>query len=285
MTTSTQTHTLSWNPDISIWLSIDPLSDKYPSLSPYNYCANNPIMYVDPDGREIFYSQDGTRLGQVGNNTDLRVVNTTMTNAQALTHIQAGTESLQTLMGSSVAFSDYFTTVADVTNDAVLQTYTNHESCCFTASTAQLTLAGVAQTGPDNAINTLVDNTAERNTKRNNNRNLTADPFGGAIRIQTELNSGNPVMVGVEQTRSDGTIPNPNNINALTGHFVVIRSSNVAANGTVTFNYLENASTALGKNANNNITLNSTTGVITDSSVPARSSIQQYRVSEVRKNR
>jgi RHS repeat-associated protein len=42
-----------YNSDISIWLSVDPLSDEYPSLSPYNYCANNPIMLVDPDGRHI----------------------------------------------------------------------------------------------------------------------------------------------------------------------------------------------------------------------------------------
>jgi RHS repeat-associated protein len=36
---------------LSIWLSVDPMSDKYPSMSPYNYCANNPVMLVDPDGR------------------------------------------------------------------------------------------------------------------------------------------------------------------------------------------------------------------------------------------
>ena len=35
------------------WLSVDPLADKYPSLSPYNYCAWNPIKLVDPDGREV----------------------------------------------------------------------------------------------------------------------------------------------------------------------------------------------------------------------------------------
>ena len=35
---------------LSIWLSVDPMSDKYPSMSPYNYCANNPVMIVDPDG-------------------------------------------------------------------------------------------------------------------------------------------------------------------------------------------------------------------------------------------
>ena len=35
------------------WLSVDPLADKYPGLSPYAYCAWNPIRLVDPDGRMI----------------------------------------------------------------------------------------------------------------------------------------------------------------------------------------------------------------------------------------
>ena len=39
---------------LSIWLSVDPMSDKYPSMSPYNYCANNPVILVDPDGRDIY---------------------------------------------------------------------------------------------------------------------------------------------------------------------------------------------------------------------------------------
>ena len=39
----------------SIWLSVDPMSDKYPHLTSYNYCANNPVMLVDPDGRYILF--------------------------------------------------------------------------------------------------------------------------------------------------------------------------------------------------------------------------------------
>lgn len=32
------------------WLSVDPLSDKYPNISPYAYCNWNPVKNVDPDG-------------------------------------------------------------------------------------------------------------------------------------------------------------------------------------------------------------------------------------------
>ena len=41
-----------YSSDLSIWLS-DPMSDKYPSLSPYVYCADNPVKLVDPNGEEI----------------------------------------------------------------------------------------------------------------------------------------------------------------------------------------------------------------------------------------
>ena len=39
---------------LSIWLSVDPLADKYPGVSPYVYCANNPVRLVDADGRDIW---------------------------------------------------------------------------------------------------------------------------------------------------------------------------------------------------------------------------------------
>ena len=38
---------------MTMWLSVDPLADKYPSISPYAYCAWNPVKLVDPDGREV----------------------------------------------------------------------------------------------------------------------------------------------------------------------------------------------------------------------------------------
>ena len=40
----------------SVWLSVDPLAHKYPSLSPYAFVGNNPVMLIDPDGRKVVYA-------------------------------------------------------------------------------------------------------------------------------------------------------------------------------------------------------------------------------------
>ena len=45
---------LATQDDVSKWLSPDPLSDKYPEISPYAYCGWNPVKYIDPDGREVW---------------------------------------------------------------------------------------------------------------------------------------------------------------------------------------------------------------------------------------
>ena len=41
---------------------VDPFAEKYAHISPYAYCANNPIKYVDPDGRWIESLWDAVNL-------------------------------------------------------------------------------------------------------------------------------------------------------------------------------------------------------------------------------
>ena len=59
---------LSWHDNVTRWyapdlprfLSLDPLAEKYPSISPYAYCAGNPVRYIDPTGKEYLLLYDDT---------------------------------------------------------------------------------------------------------------------------------------------------------------------------------------------------------------------------------
>ncbi len=42
-----------YDSDVARFLSTDPKATKYPSMSPYNYVGGNPIIAIDPDGKEI----------------------------------------------------------------------------------------------------------------------------------------------------------------------------------------------------------------------------------------
>ncbi len=72
--------------DLSIWMSVDPLASKYPSLSPYAYVANNPIMLIDPDGMRIgdFYNQKGKYLGTDGKSDKKNYIVTNNKEAKAI---------------------------------------------------------------------------------------------------------------------------------------------------------------------------------------------------------
>ncbi len=47
---------------MTMWLSVDPMADKYPSTSPYAYCNWNPVKLKDPDGMETIENDDGWKV-------------------------------------------------------------------------------------------------------------------------------------------------------------------------------------------------------------------------------
>lgn len=60
-----------YNPKLSVWLSVDPLAEKFPGWSSYNFTMNNPLRFIDPDGRMAadamgnnpVFGSDGTYRG------------------------------------------------------------------------------------------------------------------------------------------------------------------------------------------------------------------------------
>ena len=51
-----------YNPTIARFTTMDPLCEKYYSVSPYAYCAGNPVNLVDPSGEStwVYQNEDGT---------------------------------------------------------------------------------------------------------------------------------------------------------------------------------------------------------------------------------
>lgn len=54
-----------YNPQTSVWLSVDLLAHEFPWQSPYAFTDNNPVNLVDPDGRSAspVFNEDGYFLG------------------------------------------------------------------------------------------------------------------------------------------------------------------------------------------------------------------------------
>ncbi len=51
-------------PAIMRTTTMDPLCEKYYSISPYAWCGNNPVMFVDPDGKDWYYTIDSLNQRQ-----------------------------------------------------------------------------------------------------------------------------------------------------------------------------------------------------------------------------
>jgi RHS repeat-associated protein len=50
------------------FISRDPMFEKYPSISPYTYCKNNPIILIDPNGEDWFENES---TGEVYFNSEI----------------------------------------------------------------------------------------------------------------------------------------------------------------------------------------------------------------------
>ena len=59
-----------YDPAMGLFTQVDPLAEQYPHLNPYQYCAGNPVKYVDPDGKHIRVRKNNNGYEIVGGKVD-----------------------------------------------------------------------------------------------------------------------------------------------------------------------------------------------------------------------
>ncbi|MBR4886393.1 MAG: RHS repeat-associated core domain-containing protein [Muribaculaceae bacterium] len=54
-------HARQYDPVLGRFTTPDPHSEKYYHISPYAYCASNPLRYIEPTGMEIFINDENSQ--------------------------------------------------------------------------------------------------------------------------------------------------------------------------------------------------------------------------------
>ncbi|MCE1189685.1 MAG: RHS repeat-associated core domain-containing protein [Ignavibacteria bacterium] len=79
-----------YDSELGRWMSIDPKADQYSGWSPYNYCTNNTLGNIDPDGEGIMDFVKGFVSAMAGNANPLSKTTTVESYNGNQTHYAAG---------------------------------------------------------------------------------------------------------------------------------------------------------------------------------------------------
>ncbi len=104
-----------YDPRLGRWMSIDILEENYPYLSPYNFCANDPVLFVDPNGKEIWIQ------GPPGTEPVLYVPNQTALQEGMNDYVKAVSSTLDNLVNSGYDKFNIISTLATDCSDVLIK--------------------------------------------------------------------------------------------------------------------------------------------------------------------
>ena len=219
--------------------SVDPLAEKHYDMSPYAYCAGNPVNRFDPDGMDWYTSTDGkTVYWQEGNKK-----------VDGYTNSETYTKKI-----------DDNTTITYTQNEATSITFTGIDNSDYVSQTGK---TGCKVASDKMLANDGVNSKGKRINVANADANGVAttpskNADKGIKAVDNALENGHPIEVGVDYSpvqlhnkKSDGG-------DGMTDHFIVISSkTETLNNGQVTssnYNFFDPRKNAYGTNMLNILT-------------------------------
>jgi RHS repeat-associated protein len=216
-----------YNSGLGIWLSVDPLASKYPSLSPYAYCANNPIKYIDPDGRSFgdFYDQKGKYLGTDGINDGNVYIVTNKTDAKAISKANksGGTTNLSNVSSAvalpSKSIRSEMSKVVGKDSEDSFREYGGVFGTDVSGNEKLVWANPGARVDPSKSKEATIDvfdaaNPSEKGTLSSYAGTFHSHPSGTVTVGQSSGTSGMTTIGGTSTTYSFNQFPSPEDINS-----------------------------------------------------------------------
>lgn len=105
-----------------MWISTDPLQEKYPNISTYAYCSLNPVKYIDPDGRDYIVNFERDKNGKlIGLKIQAKVfikgIHASQARAEALNKLAPYVYKSQAVDGVNVSFDISYEYNENITKD------------------------------------------------------------------------------------------------------------------------------------------------------------------------
>jgi RHS repeat-associated protein len=187
----------NYDPALGRWMNIDPKAEKYSNISPYVYVADNPIIYIDPDGKEIIVANKADQ-GAV-----LKMINSKALGTFAFN--KSGHLYLAKAGGDSSKFSSYYSKqlVAAIKDKDKIN-------------------ISIGQTFQEKGQTKSVDNDAGGGVTSKKTKTTTNPDGTKTVTKEADVTiSGNP-LVGLKDTNGNALTDNPADILAheLVGHAI-----------------------------------------------------------------